>query len=299
VRALQSGWRWLAETPHHRVGLRLLQGALGAALLIRVCTEVPFAAYFWGPTGLGWGSTQYVLGPALGRLVDQLFATGIGTSAIVAALTAGALGLLFGYRTDVATLVALVSFSLLEQRLPELGDRGDTIMRLVLFYTLFVLPVDAQPVRGSLAVWVHNVAVLAVALQVAVLYGSAGFWKAAGDQWQHGTALYYVSQADSLALPALGDWLKHGWITTGLTYSSMLYELFFPLAILSRLKLPWLAFGALFHVGIALFLGLVTFSVAMLGLLAFLISDQEYARLQAWLRGVRSRLLGHRATARA
>jgi hypothetical protein len=288
VIALRAGWCWLAEQPHHRTGLRLLQGALGAALLLHVCTELPFVAYLWGPGGLGWGSTQPVLGPTLGRLIDLLFVSELGTLAVVVALAAGALGLLFGYRTDVAILLALVAFALLEQRLPELIDRGDTLARLVLCYGLFALPVGAQARRGSLPVWLHNVAVLAITLQVVVLYGSSGLWKASGDQWQHGTALYYVSQADSLSLPALRELFKQPWITTLLTYGSMFYELLFPVALVSRLKLPWLVFGALFHVGIAVVLGLVTFSLVMLGLLAFLVSDAEYARLRAWWRTARA-----------
>jgi hypothetical protein len=280
---LVRGWHWLADEPHHRPGLRVLQCAIGLALLFRAFSEAPFAAYLWGPHGLGWGSTQRVLGPTLGGLVDGVFATEIGTLGVVVALAAGALGLLMGYRTDVATAVALVAFLLLEQRLPELMDRGDTITRLTLTYMLLALPSGAQAVRGSLAVWLHNVAVLAIALQVSVLYANSGLWKLAGDQWQHGTALYYISQVEWVSLPAMREMFKHPLVTTIATYSSVLYETLFPVAIVSPLRLPWLAFGMVFHLGIAVFLGFVTFSMVMIGLLLFLMPDRHYVVLRAWL----------------
>jgi hypothetical protein len=57
----------------------------------------------------------------------------------------------------------------------------------------------------------------------------------------------------------------------------------FPVAIISRIKLPWILFGILLHVGIAVLMGMVSFSTVMIGLVLFLISDQEY--VQIWKRG--------------
>src|SRR5438874_637779 len=114
---LRAGRTWLADSPHQLLGIRLLQCALGALLLFRVVTEAPFALYLWGPHGLGRGSTQPVLGPTLGGLVDGMFASEVGTLAVLVVLAVGALGLLAGYRTDVATALALVACVLLEQRL--------------------------------------------------------------------------------------------------------------------------------------------------------------------------------------
>jgi hypothetical protein len=279
---LRAAWSWLAETPHQLPGIRLLQRAIGVELLFRVVTEAPFALYLWGPHGLGWGSTQPVLGPTLGGLVDRVFASEIGTLAVLGVLAIGALGLLAGYRTDIATALALGAFLLLEQRLPYLPDGGDLITRLVLIYLLFVLPAGAKPARGSVAVWLHNVAVLAIGLQVVVLYAESGLIKAYGDKWQHGTAMYYVSQLEWMFLRPAREWFKDPLITTTGTYASLLYEVLFPVAIISPLKLWWLGFGILLHLAIGILMGLTTFSIVMLGLLLFFISDAEYARLWAW-----------------
>jgi hypothetical protein len=282
MRVLRQGWRWLADTPHQVLGVRNLQRAIGAMLLFRALTAAPFVGYLWGPHGLGWGSAQPLLGPTLGGLVDGIFATEAGALVVLVVLTAASLGLLFGYRTDVSTALALVAVVLLEQRLPDLVDGGDMITRLVLFYLLFAIPAGAKPFPGSLAVWLHNIAVLAIALQVMVVYTASGLVKTYGDNWQHGTAVYYASQVESMSWPPTRELFKDPLVTTVATYTTLLYELLFSIAMLSPLRLVWLAFGILLHLGIAVVLGLVTFSMVMIGLLLFFVSDAEYARLQRW-----------------
>ncbi|HEY7060798.1 MAG TPA: hypothetical protein VII06_04910, partial [Chloroflexota bacterium] len=281
---LRAGWAWLAERPHQLLGIRLLQGAIGLQLLFRAATEAPFAGYLWGPHGLGAGSTQPMLGPTLGGLVDRVFASEAGTLAVLGALAVGALGLLVGYRTDVATALALAAVVLLEQRLPDLAEGGDLITRLVLIYLLFTLPAGAKPARGSVAVWLHNVAVLAIGLQVVVLYLDSGLTKAYGEKWQHGTALYFVSQLEWMFLRPAREWFKNPLLTTAATYASLLYEVLFPVAVISPLKLWWLGCGFLLHLAIGVLMGLTTFSIVMIGLLLFFITDTEYARLWAWAR---------------
>jgi hypothetical protein len=292
---LRAGWSWLGESPHQLLGIRVLQCAIGVYLLFRAVTEAPFAPYLWGPHGLGWGSTQPVLGPTLGRLVDWLFESEVGTVGVLVVLAIGAIGLLAGYRTNVATALALVAVILLEQRLPELAEGGDLITRLVLIYLLFVLPAGARPARASAAVWLHNVAVVAITLQVVVLYADSGLTKAYGPKWQHGTAMYYVSQLEWMFLQPAAEWFKSPLLTTTATYASLLYEILFPIAIISPLKLAWLGLGILFHLAIGVLMGLTTFSIVMIGLLLFCVSDAEYARARDWVqrREIGARLRNH------
>jgi hypothetical protein len=290
---LRAGWAWLADRPHQRVGIRLLQAAIGVELLFLAVTEAPFALFLWGPNGLGRGSVQPVLGPTLGGLIDRVFASDAGTLLVLGVLAVGGLGLLAGYRTNVATALGLVAAVLLEQRLPELAEGGDLITRLVLIYLLFVLPAGVKAAPGSVAVWLHNVAVLAIGLQVVVLYADSGLMKAYGEKWQHGTAMYYVSQLEWMFLRPAREWFKDPLLTTATTYASLLYEVLFPVAIISPLKLWWLGFGILLHLSIGLLMGLTPFSIVMLGLLLFFISDAEYARILEWARPLRKTFVRH------
>lgn len=273
---LRSGLRWIADEPHQRYGIRILQIGIGLMLLFRAFTEGPFAGYLWGPRGLGSGSTQYFFGALFGKLLDRLFESEIGTLAIVAILGFAALGLVLGYRTRISAGVALFTLLLLEGRLQELPDGGDNIARIVLCYILFAIPASAQRERGSTAVWVHNIAVLAIAFQVAILYSVAGLSKDYGDMWYHGSAMYYISQVQWFSLPAMRGIFKSPLITTVTTYTTILYEVWFPVAVISHLRRLWVAIGVLFHIGIAVFMGLTTFAIVMIALDLVFISDQEY-----------------------
>jgi hypothetical protein len=300
VNQLRAAWRWLADEPRHLQGIRIVQITIGLVLLYRLLTEAPFAAYLWGPDGVGYGSTGYVLGPLLGGLLDHVFASGISIYGVLLVQAAAAVALILGYRTRLATVVALATVFLLEQRLPTFTDGGDNAMRLVLPNHLFVLPARATATRGSLAVWLHNVAVLAIILQVIVLYATTGLLKASGSQWAHGTAIYYLSQMEPTWLPFLREAFKQPLVTTGMTYFAVLHQVLFPVAMFSRFKLLWVALGIGFHVGIAVFMGLITFSTMMIGLELFLLTDPELASLRQHGHWLRERLaLPRRGEARA
>ena len=279
MKSLRSRWQGLADEPHQQHGVRILQVAIGLMLLFRVFTEGPFAAYLWGPRGLGSGSAEYFFGALIGRFLDRIFGTEIGTVAVVVLLGCAALGLLLGFRTRISTGLALLTLLLLEGRLQDLPDGGDNITRLVLCYMLFLIPAASQPARGSLSVWMHNIAVLAIALQVMVLYSVAGFTKAYGDMWHHGTAMYYISQVQWFSLPAMRDVFKSPLITMVSSYATVLYEVWFPVAVISPLRRPWIVIGVLFHLGIAVFMGLITFSIVMIALDLVFISDREYVAM--------------------
>ncbi len=272
-------WRWFAKDPHQLISVRILQMAIGTMLLFQVVTSLPFVGYLWGPNSITDGSTSDLLGPTLGDVVDTVFTADTYIFCVLFILGIGALGLLFGYWTRIATLLALVSFYLLTMRLPEFYNGGDIITQLVLIYMLFLLPHRAKFSSGQFRVWLHNIAVVAIILQLIVMYTASGFFKSIGESWQQGTAMYYISQVQLYSLPGASKLFSIPLIVYVATYVPMAYQLLFPVAIISRFKLPWIGLGILFHLGIAMLMGLVTFSTVMIGLELFLISDQEYAKI--------------------
>ena len=292
----KTAWDWLAVEPHQRKGLRVLQVCLGMMLLFRVSSEGRFASYLWGPRGIARGTIRVDSIPA--RVQDLVFSSEVTTLGVVLALGLGAAGLVFGWRTRFSTALALAAFFLLERRLSELNDGGDNITRLVLTYMLFALPAGAMPKRGSLVVWLHNIAILAIGLQIGVLYFTSGFMKATGAKWSNGTAMYIISQVEWFSHPALRRLFANSFFSAVTTYGTVLFQIWFPVAVLTRLRLTWLALGMAMHIGIAGFMGLICFSTAMIGLELFLVRDDEYDALQAWLErcgaAIRARLPGPR-----
>jgi hypothetical protein len=285
--------RWLSESPRHRLGVRIVQVAIALLMLFRVFTESPFALYLWGPAGIAHGSTTYVFGGTVGGWIDWLFSSGTGTFAVVATVGACAVLMLAGRLTRVATAIGLVAFWALEMRFPELSDGGDNVTRLVLFYMLFTIPTGRQVKPGSLAVWFHNVGVVAIGAQLIVIYLTAGFLKAFGASWTNGTAMYLVSQVEWFSLPATRWLLANPVITTAICYGTVAFQVWFPIAVFTRFRLLWLAAGVSLHLGIAVVMGLITFSTIMCSLELFMITDAEWARARAHARTLRARAALH------
>jgi hypothetical protein len=276
--AVRRGWDWLAIAPHQLKGIRALQICLGAMLLFRMSTEARFAAFLWGPHGIGHGTMVPLYG-ALGSVFDLVYASAATATGLVVLGAAAGACLVLGRWTRVASLIAFLVVQLLETRLPELCDGGDNIARLVLGYMIFCLPQGARPKPGSLRVWLHNVAVLAIGAQLCVLYFTSGFMKLSGDRWTHGVATYLISQVEWFSLPSAREIFKNAFVAMASSYGSMFFQFWFPVAIFTRAKLVWLAIGIVFHLNIAIMMGLVSFSLAMIGLELFLITDSEWARL--------------------
>jgi hypothetical protein len=287
MKSLTRAWREFDERPWHTRGARILQIALGLMLAFRLLTEAAFADFLWGPQGVG-----QTAGGGTGFELERLFfATRAGTYTALSMLALGACGLILGRWTRCSTAVALLAFTLLGLRLPDLCDGGDNVTQLVLIYMLFLLPAGAKAARNSPGVWLHNVAVAAIIAQVIVLYATSGFLKVTGEVWQNGTAMYQISQVQGFSLPALSGYFTNPLVTTLATYAAMFFQVWFPVAIFSRFKLPWILTGMFFHVGIAVYMGLITFSTVMVGLELFLISDAEYGRLGRRLKLLRNRVV--------
>lgn len=278
---IQRAYGWLSHEPHQRTGLRWLQTALGMMLLFRVMTEFRFAPFLWGPHGIGRGSSAAFLGNGLGPWVDRLYQSDLAVQSMLLLLAVGAAGLVYGVHTRAATVISLLAFRFFESRLPELGDGGDNVARLVLTYLLFALPAGSKGRPGSLAVWFHNIAVLAIGLQIGVVYLTSGVLKITGERWSNGTALYTISQVEWFSNPHFREFFHNPTITALATYVTVFFQIWFPIVVLTRLRPLWLGVGILLHLGIAVFMGLICFSLAMIGLELFLITDAEYGTLLA------------------
>ncbi len=284
MKPLRSALDWLDQAPRHRTGARIAQAAVGLMILFRLATEARGAEYLWGPNGIAEGSMQWMFGVRLGGLLDQVFTTSAGLWSLLAVLATAALALVCGRATRVASLVALVTFTMVEQRMIMVGDGGDNIARVVLVFMVFLMPPRERAEPGSLRVWVHNVAVLAMIGQVLMLYATAGLMKAFGDKWHHGTALYYISQVELFWHPAARALARTPLVALA-AYATVIHQLLFPVAFLSRMRVPWVVLGLSFHLGIALVMGLVSFSTVMIGLELCLLSDRDFG----WLRGAFTR----------
>ncbi|MGK3997027.1 HTTM domain-containing protein [Sorangium sp. So ce1024] len=214
------------------------------------------------------------------------------------------LGVLFaalwvvGFRTRLMSLLTYVGLWSLHQRNPALLDGGDNVVRLALLYGVFAelgahfsLDADrlrAQRERGGdlqrIKAMMHNAAILACAVQVCLVYGVAGLYKVQGELWQNGTALYYITRVGEFTWPGHSEGLYRSVpLVTALTYATVAFQLGFPFlfALNRHTRRLALAGALLFHAGIAIMMGLVTFAAFMISVELALVSDAEYRAIGA------------------
>lgn len=295
----------LSRSRHALIGAALLRITLGVTSLLYLGVHYRDRAFLWGPEGVWpWTNFTEVLAEsgslslyALSRdpwWFTLLFHMGI----IVAVLFT------LGWHTRmIAVAHFLLTYSLFERN-PVLLDGGDNLARIVLLYLLLVdcgarlsldarrrrpRPADTLPYHvGSLA---HHAGLALIMMQVAVLYLTSGLYKMQGEMWQNGTALYYILRVQEFTWPGVSEHVyTNGIIVTLLTYSTVLFQLAFPLLLLHhRLRLPAVLAAVALHTGIALMMGLLTFSLIMISVDLIVFGDAHYQRLGAAVR----RTAGH------
>ncbi|MDR7478726.1 MAG: DCC1-like thiol-disulfide oxidoreductase family protein [Armatimonadota bacterium] len=215
-----------------------------------------------------------------------------------------AVAFLLGYRTRLATAGHWLALWSLQERNPLVGDGGDNIMRIVLLFFVLVnsaafASVDALPRKPRASPWAslgtalreplavaHNFGVLLILAQLAMLYASTGLYKVMGELWQNGTALYYILRVDEFSWPGRAEFIyRNPYLVVLGTYGTVLFEVFFAPALANRwTRYAVIGMGTGFHLGIAAFMGLVTFAWSMLAIYPLLLTDEEYRGMAAWWR---------------
>ena len=123
-----------------------------------------------------------------------------------------ALGMLVGYRTRFCTAASWLFLVSLQVRNPVLLDAGDTLVRVIMFWSMF-LPLgaaasvdrrrrpEAAPRREVL-----SIASAAMLLQIAMVYWCTAAAKSGPTWTQEYSAVYYVLSVDVFTKP-FGHWL--------------------------------------------------------------------------------------------
>ncbi|MFO0904951.1 MAG: HTTM domain-containing protein [Pirellulales bacterium] len=186
---------------------------------------------------------------------------------LLAATAASGIWLALGWRTRWASVAAWVLVTSLWNRNPLVGNYGDSLLRMLLFWGLFLPWGSAWSLdwirdlrRGRVdgrARAVCSWASAAILLQLTLVYLFGGLYKW-NDDWLHGQALYHALHLEYAARPAARWFVAHEWLLPPLTQATLALELLGPLAMWS----PWrttacrlfaLACFLALHVGIELF----------------------------------------------
>jgi hypothetical protein len=192
-----------------------------------------------------------------------------GSACLFASAAVAAIFLLAGRQTRPACFLAWLMLTGIDNRNPLVIDGGDDLLRLLLFWGLF-LPLSARWSVDSLALPSArsepfvSIGTVAFLVQLALLYPISASLKSYRDWVTDGGALHYALHLEQFVTPLgirLRDHLPIRWLSPATWWLELAGPLllFSPFATASLRCLLFLAFAGL-HVGIGLTLGLWLFS---------------------------------------
>lgn len=223
-------------------------------------------------------------------------------TALYLVLLALAVMFTLGWRFKVVLPIYFVLWVSFIEMNDAVGDQGDNMYRIVLLLLLFADPaarwsLDARRrarrdfptiLPREISNLLHNLALVALTAQVIFVYVSGGLYKAGGEPWSGGYAVYNPLMTERFGTwPVLSD-IVTAWgpAVTVISWGSIILQIAFPLMLLTRPTRILALLGIMsFHVGIGVLMGLPWFSLAMIGIDFIFIRDRTWRRGADLVRG--------------
>lgn len=296
VQATRQWWNSVADAwnhfwfdpaaPHTLAAIRILGG------LMLFYTHLVWSFDLWAFLGPhGWQPLEAVTilnrSPFTWSYLWYVESPGALWTVHIAALIVFLL-LTVGLWTRIVSVLAFIATLSYCHRLPGALYGLDQVNAMVAMYLILgpsgaVYSVDrwrmerwlrraTPPVTPSLGA---NIAIRLIQVHMCIVYLFGGITKLKGDMWWDGSAFWFaVANYEYQSIDA--TWMGHWpWAIALLTHVVIFWETFYPVLIWPRLTRPvMLGLAICVHGGIALFLGMKTFGLAMLiGNLAFVPPD--------------------------
>ncbi len=250
---LPFSWNWMtAPVPAERLAAWRI--SVGVVLLLDTLL------FYWPQFGLLYGP-QSLAGPNVFETrftwprcnwsVLNWLPLNEGPWICVWAWIAVAVALIVGWRPRLAALIAwALSLSFYNTNF-YLHNSGDRIRHFLLLLLIFV-PTDAvwsvrrRPKQLVGAVYISGWPIRLMLFQMCLMYFMNGLYKMQGRMWWEGSVMWYVNH--DLVWARWSPIPVPYWITQGLTWSALLWEVGFPLwLMLNRTRNAALVIGVFFH----------------------------------------------------
>ncbi|MFK4759617.1 HTTM domain-containing protein [Microbacterium sp. ZW T5_45] len=298
-----SDWLWNGKKALY--GLAVTRILFGLTALGLLASNFGTRLYTFGP-GSAWNGEMAQPVSDFPQIwlfsaFHAVMGNGVAYTALYLLLAALAVLFVLGWRFRIVLPVFFCLWVGFIEANDMVGDQGDNMFRIALLLLFFADPaarwsldarrraksgdwfaVGSQP--ALLGTMFHNLALVALTAQVCFVYASGALFKAGGEPWEQGYAVY-----NPLHTARFGTWpvltelfTTWGPLVVALSWGSILVQVAFPLALLTRPTRLIALVGILsFHIGIAVLMGLPWFSLTMIAIDAIFIRDRTWKRLSA------------------
>jgi hypothetical protein len=268
---VRDRWNTFWFRPEPTSTIAVVRIAFGFVATLWTVSQAPNLVTFYGPAGVlptppepgTWGWS--LLG--LSDHAPVLFALWVVT-------LLGAVGVMIGFRTRLATVLLFVGVLSFERRDPEILNAGDFLLRNLAFYFVFAPAGEALSVdrwrRARHRFWEFPLrapwALRLMQIQLSVIYFATLWGKLQGDLWRDGSAVSYALRVGDIhRFPTPGFVTGSVVLTELLTFGTLLLELSLAVLVWNRVLRPWvLALGVLLHLLIAFSIMVGFFTMLML-----------------------------------
>ncbi len=140
---------------------------------------------------------------------------------------------------------------------------GEVLVCILLFYMIFMTEKKQLSISENI---VNNTVFVALLVQVCILYFFSTFFKLFDENWINGKALSYVSEISYYTTSWFRDTTRFSsGLSAALTYSVLIYQALFPILVwFKKIKIPFLFYGVILHLGIAFGMGIFSFGIIMI-----------------------------------
>lgn len=288
---------WLLDSKKSEYGLavtRILFGLTGVGLLL---TNFRTRLYTFG-SGSAWNGEGVEPVSDFPKIwifswFHRVAYDDVLFTALYLVLLAFAVMFTLGWRFKIVLPIYFVLWVSFIEMSDAVGDQGDNMYRIVLLLLLFADPakrwsIDARRrsrtgfrtiLPREISNLLHNLTLVAMTAQVIFVYASGALYKAGGDPWSGGYAVYNPLMTERFGTwPVLSEFFTTwGPSVTAITWGSIVLQVAFPFMLLTRPTRIIALFGILsFHVGIGVLMGLPWFSLAMIGIDFIFIRDRTW-----------------------
>lgn len=200
------------------------------------------------------------------------------------------LAMAFGIGRRFTVIAVFLATKTLQSMNGYILNGGHNFMGFLLLYLCFANSFDyfvlhksqkRNEIAANLSNYFTNLATCSVIIHLCLIYFISGLAKAHSEVWYNGNAMYYIWNIERFQGLRLNSILaQNGALVTFVTYSVMLWELYFPALVwLPKVRVPFLLLGVGMHVGIWLSMMIYDFEVLFVITYGVFFQDAAYLRL--------------------
>ena len=204
-----------------------------------------------------WQWPAFILFKSHSSILPIVFLVGVVLAAIYV--------LFIGKRTRMAFFILWFGIVNINNQVYPTLSGGDYLFQHLLFFAMFLSPatIYKSEALNDLDKAIHNFGMIALRVQVCLVYFLAAYTKLLDPDWLSGNAVNGSLMVSDYSLPFYHNGL--GSLGVFLNWSVIAYQLLFPILVWSRTIKKWfLLIGVLQHLFIALVMGLPSFGFIMI-----------------------------------